>query len=356
MRLHTAYINFISVVTCTCVFCHVRALGIKALIPLPKAQRSPPKRKRASSSSSSSSSGVDQRQQRRSARLNPALGVRRSPRLQHSQGAPHEHAADHTNGTKKGNSTAPFPSDAPQSYVVAKQEPPGPSAVQQAQLQASARSCKFVTARVKEFQDKYIGLTFYPTTGQQMKMEVMSRLGQVKPTFSRMSGIQEFRNCVALFVNVGGVDYDNVFDVHSAIPPKKGGSSSVEARASHKHKRRKPTVAQPVAVKREPKPQSPMGSTIDMTWFAQNRQSVDSPVIQRLLRPTTTVLLFCRLTGKQSQPYVYCGQLACIAFDPTASPLRFKWRLKDASQVWCASVTFREMLNTGRSTDPSSDD
>jgi len=33
----------------------------------------------------------------------------------------------------------------------------------------------------------------------------------ITPTFSRMSGIQEWKNCIFLFVNVYGDDYKNVF-------------------------------------------------------------------------------------------------------------------------------------------------
>lgn len=40
-------------------------------------------------------------------------------------------------------------------------------------------------------------------------------VGRVR--FSRMSGIQQFRNAVVLFVNVGGIDYQNVFQEEDKI-------------------------------------------------------------------------------------------------------------------------------------------
>lgn len=74
--------------------------------------------------------------------------------------------------------------------------------------------------------------------GGQVKraaMEAISADGS--PTFSRMSGIQEWSNAVALFVNVYGDGYKNVF--------LKGGKN--------------------------------------ITWFAQNRQFEGTPVVQRLV-------------------------------------------------------------------------
>ena len=160
-----------------------------------------------------------------------------------------------------------------------------------------------------------------------------------------MSGIQEWRNVVTLFVNVGdkhGNSYDNVF-THC------GGR---------------------------------------ITWFAQPRQGEDTPVIQRIVKTkdgkgmdalalatapaglipgdeedddeeegeegndgaktgaktgaeTETgrgkgrqrrdkewpVHLFCRMEGCE---YVYCGRLRTVDHDPNARPMKFTFRLLDA--------------------------
>lgn len=96
-----------------------------------------------------------------------------------------------------------------------------------------------------------------------------------------------------------------------------------------------------------------------ITWFAQRRQTIDSPVIARLIHdtprgmkregvdgsgwefgaaagssqggsaprtPTCQVVLWCRLPG---EPYVFCGRLHYVTHDPTTSPLRFVWELAD---------------------------
>lgn len=196
-------------------------------------------------------------------------------------------------------------------------------------------------------------------------MALASKSG-ILPRFSKMSGIQEWRNCVMLFVNIDGPDlrlpehncgsaeenvvcvgtsgYDNVFELAQ--------SSS---------------VAGP--------------SLLLFTWFAQSRQSEDTPVVQRLLRSprggvppsqlqrvgddvqassrgryataataeqaeqrsstegantleqggdVTKVLLFCRRPGGR---YVYCGRLGYHSHDPSVRPMRFRWQLLDWSHA-----------------------
>ena len=103
-----------------------------------------------------------------------------------------------------------------------------------------------------------------------------------------MSGIQAFANCVCLFVNVYGEGYKNAF----------------------------------------------LNNGNEITWFAQPRQTVESPVIERLIRSeggdfedtdengnlaTVTVaplpvMLFCRCLG---EAYVYCGELEYRGHDAT---------------------------------------
>ena len=123
----------------------------------------------------------------------------------------------------------------------------------------------------------------------------------VSPTFSRMSGIQEWRNAIMLFVNVYGDGYKNSF----------------------------------------------VGGGVEITWFAQPRQWEGTPVVQRLVNcdggevaadgggegahfDETPVLLFCREEG---QGYVYCGELAYLGHDPARIPIRFVWQLTDYEQL-----------------------
>ena len=162
------------------------------------------------------------------------------------------------------------------------------------------------------------------------------------PRFSKYSGIQEWKNCVTLFVNVGdkyGNSYDNVF-THA------GGRIS---------------------------------------WFAQPRQTEETPVIERILATAEAkydalqsstapeglrdqdpeaaeaadgkgrggkaeaadgkgrgakagkkpngigaawpLHLFCRMEGCE---YVYCGRLRVVEHDPRKLPMKFTFRLLDA--------------------------
>lgn len=101
---------------------------------------------------------------------------------------------------------------------------------------------------------QYLG-TKAPPIGGQVKGGAMSLLANghtsqknktYNVVFNKMSGIQEFKNCVALFVNVGGNDYDNVFAI------------------GHDQDANKPVLL--------------------MSWFAQSTQSMHTTVIQRLLK------------------------------------------------------------------------
>jgi len=116
-----------------------------------------------------------------------------------------------------------------------------------------------------------------------------------------MSGIQEWKNAVMLFVNVYGEGYKNSFVA--------GGT--------------------------------------EITWFAQPRQWEGTPVVQRLVNADggdvpaaegheaqhfdeTPVLLFCRDEGRG---YVYCGELAYLAHDPDRIPIRFIFELADYDEI-----------------------
>ena len=121
--------------------------------------------------------------------------------------------------------------------------------------------------------------------------------------FSKYSGIAEWKNAIVLFVNIFGDGYKNIF--------LRGGRQ--------------------------------------ITWFAQARQSEETPVIQQMLPPESLedqprevaeeakvaikrlpVLLFCR---EYQKPYVYCGRLEYLGHDPTRAPLRFVWNLRDADKL-----------------------
>ena len=216
----------------------------------------------------------------------------------------------------------------------------------------SANSLRSLDAEMSKCSRNHLGRPISDGTGG-FKAAVVHEISPIaNPKFSKMSGIQEWRNVVTLFVNVGdkhGNSYDNVF-THC------GGR---------------------------------------ITWFAQPRQGEDTPVIQRIVKTkdgkkmdalalatapaglipgdeededveegderteaeTETgaeagaetgteaeaeagrgkgrqrrdkewpVHLFCRMEGCE---YVYCGRLRTIDHDPRARPMKFTFRLLDA--------------------------
>lgn len=168
-----------------------------------------------------------------------------------------------------------------------------------------------------------------PPKGGQVKRAVMdlANATALPIRFSRMSGIQEWRNTIMLFVNVYGDEYKNVF----------------------------------------------LGGGRLVTWFAQRRQWEGTPVIQRLIHSDgatvtfeeettcsddsikevkaasqtniveyerTPVLLFCRNKGFG---YCYCGELGYLGHDPTQLPIRFVWELLDF-EVLRFAEPFRALL------------
>ena len=163
-------------------------------------------------------------------------------------------------------------------------------------------SIKFLNVDFDKLDAHYLGRIIAPLGGQVKRavMECASAGGT--PTFSRMSGIQQWANAIMLFVNVyGGLGeggYKNVF----------------------------------------------LNKGKQITWFAQPRQWEGTPIVQDMIHSagaliqnedgTTSeepesnvpVLLFCRNLGLG---YVYCGRLSYLAHAPERIPIRFVWQLDD---------------------------
>jgi len=187
------------------------------------------------------------------------------------------------------------------------------SAARKPSAPASANSLRALDARLWDVYVNYLGLPIPPPPNDGgLKAAVVRALSPVaNPKFSKMSGIQEWKNCVALYVNVGdkhGNTYDNVF--------------------------------------------SRAGSRI--SWFAQPRQDADTPVIRAIAKTATMdaesvedarrraeegedaapryldwpLHLFCRMEGCE---YVYCGRLKMVDFEPNKRPMKFTMQLLDAS-------------------------
>ena len=200
------------------------------------------------------------------------------------------------------------------SETAAARKPSGTAAAaRKSSAPPSANSLRALDARLWDVYVNYLGLPISPPPNDGgLKAAVVRALSPVaNPKFSKMSGIQEWKNCVALYVNVGdkhGNTYDNVF-----------------TRA---------------------------GSRI--SWFAQPRQDEDTPVIRSIVKTATMdeesvedarrraeegedaapryvdwpLHLFCRMEGCE---YVYCGRLKMVDFEPNKRPMKFTMQLLDAS-------------------------
>ena len=171
------------------------------------------------------------------------------------------------------------------------------------------RSIKNLNVDLKHLDGDFLGQIIAPLGGQVKRAAMMECAPKSSPTFSRMSGIQEWKNAVCLFVNVYGDGYKNVF--------LEGGRF--------------------------------------ITWFAQNRQWEGTPVVQRMINcaggkdsdgktvKSTPILLFCRNKGKG---YVYCGRLGYSGHDPDRIPVRFVWELLDHEKL-VQTAPFNSLVEAG---------
>ena len=179
------------------------------------------------------------------------------------------------------------------------------------QAPSSPQSLKALNAELKHIYSEFLGHRIETNDGG-LKAAVVHELSPIAhPKFSKMSGIQEWKNCVVLYVNVGdkyGNSYDNVFT-------NCGGC---------------------------------------ITWFAQPRQDEESSPIRTILStmskeemsceetknkaleegeeaekkfPKWPVHLFCRMEG---ETYTYCGRLKASAYEPNKRPMKFTFQLLDA--------------------------
>jgi len=165
-------------------------------------------------------------------------------------------------------------------------------------------SCRALDADVQGLQESWVGVQVVPLDGGGgMKAAAMARIRGAPPftrppRFSKYSGIQEWRNAVALFVNVSGKTgavYDNVFS---------GGGGQ-------------------------------------MAWFAQRFHTEESPVIVKMLgKAAVPVVLFVRREG---EAYVYCGRLTPGEVFPEHQPLKVIWNLEDIATLR-RSVPLQDLL------------
>jgi hypothetical protein len=179
----------------------------------------------------------------------------------------------------------------------------------------------------------------------------------IKVTFNKMSGMQEFQNSMALFVNLDQSTYNNLF-ITDHTHDAKTSEEAAEALRSLP-----PAEALVEHFSR---------GKLLMTFYAQPRHKVDSPVIKRLMQllqhgapaagegdvpakrqrtdgegveedhinPLESVMLFCRLPNC---PYMYWGRIDPVAVAVDQHPIKFIFEVSELPRL-LQSVDFLNVL------------
>ena len=126
-------------------------------------------------------------------------------------------------------------------------------------------------------------------------VEDQQRLYNTKLSFNKYCGVQEWKNCIFLWINLGTTDSPNDF----------------------------------------------LDNNTKITWFGGSKMHDNSPVIHKLLKygrdAATTkedskIILWCRryqVDVKRFTPYMCCGRLGYHSHMPGSHPLSFVWNLLD---------------------------
>ena len=196
-------------------------------------------------------------------------------------------------------------------------------------------SIKTLNARINECAANRLGRPISDGTGA-LKAAVIHELSPTSnPRFSKYSGIQEWKNAVCLFVNVGdkhGNSYDNVFthaggQVSWFAQPKQHEETPVIARILETLEDRFDKVQDATSCLR-------LGGDVEIDDEDASEQknkkaktesnSKSKPGIQK---PVWPLHLFARMEGFE---YVYCGRLRVLEHFPHKQPMKFLFRLLDA--------------------------
>ena len=134
------------------------------------------------------------------------------------------------------------------------------------------------------------------------------------PRFNKYSGVQEWANAVALFVNVVPKDGESVHAVLASSATTYGGYHNLFARRGAR-----------------------------MRWYAPKGQDESHPVVRRLVNAAEggdgeTVLLFLR---RETEHYVFAGRVACSAVLPDSRPLQLEWDLLVRAPLTPAALRLR---------------
>jgi hypothetical protein len=119
-------------------------------------------------------------------------------------------------------------------------------------------------------------------------------------SFNKYSGVQEWQNCIFLWVNLGAKGPGTVVNEF-----QDGGTK--------------------------------------ITWFGGSQMVDDTPVVEKLIRwgreandVSSKIVLWCRrfdANQKRFHPYVCLGRLSYVSHEPGSQPLAFVWSLLDAQRL-----------------------
>ncbi|EEH59586.1 uncharacterized protein MICPUCDRAFT_55818 [Micromonas pusilla CCMP1545] len=207
---------------------------------------------------------------------------------------------------------------------------------------------KTLVVRARAFAANHLGASIGDGTGAK-KAAVIHALAAPRrdARFSKYSGIQEFKNVVCLFVNVGdknGNAYDNVFThaggritwfaqprqteatpvierILNAAGPSVDGSTARLARETA------PAALSPRASIADAAPaDDDAEGRVDPTTTTTRDADADGDEDAKE-PPAWPLHLFARMEGCE---YVYCGRLRALEHDPRKVPMKFTFRLLDA--------------------------
>jgi len=173
-----------------------------------------------------------------------------------------------------------------------------------------SRSCVDIDAHLDELRSVWIGKVFRPPgTSGAMKETVMNQIGVENPVFSKYSGLQEFKNAIILFVNVGGREYENLFYTNGTAT-----------------------------------------SAVSLDWYASSKAKPDSRAIQRLSTATEEredfgVFLFLRFEG---EPYLCCGPCLVEEKDLDPRPMRFRLKILNTAAIMTRAWKLFDQLLKGQ--------
>jgi hypothetical protein len=151
----------------------------------------------------------------------------------------------------------------------------------------------------------------------------------------RYCGTTEWRNAIVFWVNIGGVDYANLFLKGGAEMTWFGGSKqtadtpvikrilALNSSAANTDTSSPEAVTAAAAAAGDSS--SSAATNAAATAAADSADSVATAAAQAQ-QDDCTLLLMCR---KPNEPYVFCGRLAQLEVNTAASPLEVRWQLLD---------------------------